>query len=782
MRVTDLARKVDMKTADLRERLPDFGVATDAKDIETELAHEIMAKLNSGETAASVADEDDEGPELMGMMFDDEEEEEPAVEEKDEESEEKEDSEDEESEEKDEEKPARVVAAGFNVGERRQKSSADQEAARDRWAAAKKASETGVEKKVQPAGLPQIQRLSGGSGRTKPVREPEVQRKPKKVQELVIDTSQPKREIALGDTISIREFGEKMGVSPVRIVMELLKNGVMTTVNASIDFDTAVIMSDTFWVEIVRDTTAVSGEDLLKGNIEKLLEDDEKNLVDRAPVIAVMGHVDHGKTTLLDAIRKANVASGESGGITQHIGAYQTTVKDRKITFLDTPGHEAFTAMRARGARATDIAVLVVAADDGVKPQTIEAINHAKDAGVPIVVAITKADKDGANLDRVKGELAEHGLQAADWGGETEMVPVAAPTSMGVDELLDIILLTNDLDPVKGNPNREAVGTIIESHLDKSLGPVATLLINTGTLRVGDDFIVGPHAGRIKKMLDHRGKAVKIAEPGDPVLIVGMGTLPERGIGEILQAFPDATSAKAKAEEFARLLDMKAKQKVTNLGQLLGQINTGKIKELKIVLKSDVEGSLEAIRASIEKIENPEVKPKIIHAGVGDVTETDVLMAAAAGGLLLAFHVDANPHVSKIADQEGVTIRRHKIIYKLLEEIEKMLGGMLEAEEVETDIGELEVKGIFLSKKKEMIIGGIVKEGYLEQGSAIRLYRGDEEYGIGRISSIQKGQDTAKKVEINHECGLKVELKGGIIVEEGDRIIAWKKETIEKTL
>lgn len=808
MRVTDLARKLNLKTEDLRARLPKFGVRSDAKELTAEQAQKVSAALSTPGAAKSVdtkKKEEDSGPELMGLMFDDEptgmliESDEPAAEpaKQIEDVATEEEPEEEDADEEDEapivttpepQKPAPVVAApaparppvGVTGFTRTTRSAADVAAARERWATAKRASEKIIEKKKTTPGAvvaarAPLPRRRGKFGAPDPVEELIPVPKKKTLKELVIDKTQPKRKIAITDIVTIRELAEKIGISPIRIVAELFKQGVISNVNATIDFDTASIISESFWCEIIRDNTVVSSDDLLKGNIEKLLIDEPENLSPRAPIVAVMGHVDHGKTTLLDTIRKANVAGGESGGITQHIGAYQVEHNGRKITFLDTPGHEAFTAIRARGARATDIAVLVVAAEDGVKPQTLEALNHAREAGVPIVVAMTKVDKPEANIERTKTMLSEHDLIPSDWGGKTEMVPVSAKENRGISELLEIILLTNDVEPVLANPNRLAVGTIIESHLDKSLGPVVTVVINTGTLRVGDSFIVGPVVGRVKKMIDWNGKSLKAAPPGTPVQLAGLPELPQRGVGEILQAFPDTASARAKADEFARIIEIRNQQKVSSMGALISRINTGKIKELKIVLKADVDGSLEAIRGSLEKIVNVEVRPKIIHAGVGDVTETDVLMAESADALLLAFHVGVPPHVAKIADHDRVTIRRHTIIYKLIEEVEKMLSGLLDPEIVETELGSLEVRGVFLTKPSEQIIGGMVTDGHLETNALVRIHRGGVQVAEGKLTGLKREKEDVREIRQGYECGLRIAVKN-FKIELGDIIEAYKIE------
>lgn len=753
MRISDLSRKLGIKTEELRTKLADFGVAEKALEIDSEKADEILK--NWGQKK----EEDDQS--LMGMVFDEEPEEIEA-------EAETENKEDEKKENLKKEEPA--AKAQKEKTEEIKPVNAGQEAARARWARAKKASEKLISRKVKKMEKDKVKRIS---------------RQQERLEEAMADSSKQAAathgEIKIGDAISVREIAEKMGVSPIRVVGELLKNGVMANLNQIIDFETASIVCEAFNCKVAHDTSAVSGKEILKGNIAKLLEDEAENLVERPPIIAVMGHVDHGKTTLLDAIRKTNVVEGESGGITQHIGAYQVEVKKRKITFLDTPGHEAFTTMRARGARATDIAIIVVAAEEGIKPQTIEAINHARAAEVPIIVAITKIDKPGANIEKVKGELAEHDLQATDWGGKTEIVPVSATTGKGVDDLLEIILLTNDVDPVKANPNRDAVATVIESRLDKSLGPVATVLINTGTLRTGDNFVIGPIVGKIKKMFDWNQKTVKSAEPGMPILIAGLSELPQTGVGEILQVLPDSETAKKKATEMQKIIDATAREKSSGMSQIIGRINSGNLKELKIVLKTDVEGSLEAISENIAKIGNDDVKAKIIHSGVGNVSETDVLMAAAADGFLIAFHVKVPPAAAKIANRESVTIRQHTIIYKVLEEIEKMLNGLLDPEEIETTIGELEVRGIFFTKGKEQTIGGMVKSGKMINGSKVRIFRDEKLIDESRISSLKREKENTHEVKEGFECGLKLSLTKTKIVE-GDIIEAWTIEKKERKL
>jgi len=502
-----------------------------------------------------------------------------------------------------------------------------------------------------------------------------------------------------------------------------------------------------------------------------------ENLQTRPPIVTVMGHVDHGKTSLLDAIREADVVSSEAGGITQHIGAYQVERDGRKITFIDTPGHEAFTEMRARGAKVTDIAILVVAADDGVKPQTIEALNHAKDAEVPIIVAVNKMDKEGANLDRVKAQLAENGLQPEDWGGKTVMVPVSAITGSGVRELLDMILLTADLQELKANPNRPAVANVVEAHLDKSLGPVATVLLNTGTLRLHDTVVVGNTFGRIKLMFDHRNKRVQSAGPAMPVQIAGLDSTPR--VGDVLQVVASMEDARRKSEDIQLMRKEKDSTVAANsLAKIIDAIQMGKMRTLKVVLKTDTLGSLEAIKQSFAKIEHPEVTTKVIHSGVGEITESDVSMSQSADAILVGFHVLANKHVQQVAYRLGVEILIYQVIYKLIDDVKKLLSGLLEPEIEQISIGKAEIKEIFLTERKHMIIGCKVTTGKLQVKTRMRIYRNDVEFDEGFLESLRHNKDQVNEIKEGNECGVKYEGKAKL--EVGDIIECWKEERREK--
>ncbi|MBD3156661.1 translation initiation factor IF-2 [Candidatus Peregrinibacteria bacterium] len=588
-----------------------------------------------------------------------------------------------------------------------------------------------------------------------------------------------KKTILIPTVISVKEFAEKTGSNPAKVIGELMKNGILANINQQIDYDTAAIIAEDLGIKIKRKRDEAALEDLFEGDLEALLkEDDKDDLSPRPPIISVMGHVDHGKTKILDYIRSANVIDTEAGGITQHIGAYQVEKNGKKITFLDTPGHAAFTAMRARGAKATDIAILVVAADEGVKPQTIEAINHAQDAGIPIIVAINKIDKPNAAPDKVKGELAEHGLQAEDWGGKTIMTPVSAITGEGMDTLLDMILLTAEMEDLKANPNRDAVATVIESHLDKNLGPIATVLINTGTLEIMDNVVVGTSYGRIKVMKDHTGKNMKKARPATPVLIAGLSKTPQSG--DILQVVKDEKTARTRATQLEALHNKAKKQGIAPGKDIIARIASGKLKTLKIVLKADTKGSLEAINQSLNKIKDKEVAIKIIHSGVGNVNESDVMMASASGGLVVGFHVNVPSQVDSTAEREQVEILQYKIIYKLTDDIKKLLSGLLEPEIIDVDLGKVSVKKIFYSGKKQMIIGCKVTNGRVENKAQARIVRDDEVVGEFEIESLRKVDEKVKEIKEGNECGIKISRK--IDVQEGDILDIYKQEKKIRTL
>lgn len=585
--------------------------------------------------------------------------------------------------------------------------------------------------------------------------------------------------VEIPSILSLKEFAEKTGLSVTAVIASLLKNGMMATINQQLDYDTAAIVADELGVTITRKEEEANVQDLFEGDLSKLLQDEKENLQVRPPIISIMGHVDHGKTKLLDYIRKTNVVAGEAGGITQHIGAYQVVKHGQQITFLDTPGHEAFTSMRARGAKATDIAILVVAADEGVKPQTVEAINHAKEAGIPIIVAINKIDKAAANPEKVKGELVQYGLQAEDWGGKTIMVPVSAHTGEGIDKLLDMILLVAEMEDLKANPNRPAVGTVVESNLDKALGPVATILVNTGTLRVGDSVVVGTSVGKIKAMHDYKGDTIKTAPPSTPVRISGLSKVPHAG--DILQSFKTDKVAKEKAEKLKEMMAVREERLSGSMVErLVSGISSGEINFLKIVLKADTKGSLEAIMQALQKIKGTDVAVKVIHFGVGNFADTDVIMAAASQALLVGFHVKASIHVKKMAENEHVDIKNYEIIYKLTEDMTAILSGMLEPEINVIELGKIELKEIFLDKKKWIIAGGRVIEGKVQAGAMVRVTHKGETLFETKLESLKHVKEDVRELEKGSDCGIKISTPKP--VEPGDILEAFKIERIERKL
>ncbi len=586
--------------------------------------------------------------------------------------------------------------------------------------------------------------------------------------------------VEIPDQISVKELAEKTGLSAAMLIGGLMKNGILANINQIIDFDTAVIITTDLHIELKKKRGAATAEDLFRGNLEKLLgEEDPRDLKPRPPVVCVMGHVDHGKTSLLDAIREENVVAKESGGITQHIGAYQVELKGNKITFLDTPGHEAFTAMRARGAQATDIAILVVAADDGVMPQTIEAYNHVKEAGVPIIVAINKIDKPGANPDRVKAELAELGLQPEDWGGNTMMIPVSALKKQGVDKLLESILLVAEMEELKANPDRPAVATVVESHLDPSLGPVATIIVNTGTLRIADSFIIGRAHGRIKLMMNHTGKRVQVLTPSDTAQIVGLDEVVQSG--QILQVLKDEKQARQRASQVKGLIEDELIQSGMGMQEILQRIKEGSLKLLKLVLKGDVQGSVEAIKQSLAKIKSDDVAIKVIHSGVGDITESDVMMAGATpGAMVIGFHVEANQHVQRLAERMNVEVVSYEVIYKLTEDMTKILKGLLEPEILTVELGSYKIMKVFFTGNGEMVVGGKITEGKMQNKAKLKVMRDGVLIGTGALTSLKLVNEEMHELEKGQECGIKY--TGSVHLKEGDILEAWKQEKRMKTL
>ncbi|MDD3145555.1 MAG: translation initiation factor IF-2 [Candidatus Gracilibacteria bacterium] len=581
--------------------------------------------------------------------------------------------------------------------------------------------------------------------------------------------------VTVGDFLSVKELSEKIGVVLPKLIAEFMKNGMMVTINSKIDFETASIIGDAFGIKLERENAlGASVEDLVLGNISSFLnEDDASKLIPRSPVVSIMGHVDHGKTSLLDYIRSAKIAAGEAGGITQSIGAYQVELPQGNITFLDTPGHEAFTVMRARGAKSTDIAILVVAADEGVKPQTIESISHAREADIPVIVAINKMDKVGANPDHVKGQLAEHGLVAEDWGGDIPMVPVSAHTGFGVDDLLEIILLVAEMRELKANPDRNGVATVIESHLDGNLGPVATVLINTGTINSGDNIVCQDSCGKVKILKNYQNQKVKFAKPGEPVLIVGLDRVVDGG--DILQVVNTPDIAKSKAVEYKTLLEKQKKAGSSGLELLMSKIKSGNLKQLKIILKADTNGSLEAIKNALIKLSTPETTVSIILSGVGSITEGDILMGKGSDAILVGFSVGVLPTAKSTLESAGVEYISSDIIYHITDKIEKIVTGMLDPKEVEIILGKAKVGGIFFTDKKFMILGLIVQpENKVETNTMARVIRKKKMIGTGKIESLKQGLLEVKEVEGPTECGIK--FVSNIIIENGDELEIYKTE------
>lgn len=590
--------------------------------------------------------------------------------------------------------------------------------------------------------------------------------------------------VTLPDMISVKELAEKTGIQVPKLVQTLMKNGVMATITQSIDYDTAAIVMSELGVETQREQKTASAEHLQSRNLRELMKDDPEKLQPRPPVIVVMGHVDHGKTAILDAIRQTDVVSTEAGGITQHIGAYQVehTVDgvSRKITFLDTPGHEAFTAMRARGAQVTDIVILVVSAEEGVKATTIEAINHAKEADVPIIVAINKMDKERADPDRVKGELAQYGLQPEEWGGTTSMVPCSAVSKQGISDLLDHIIFLADVREFKANPDRQAVATVIESHLDTSLGALATIIVNTGTLRVGDIIVCGETTGKVKSLTDAHGKRLVDVGPSGPARVSGFGGVPR--VGEIVQAVASDREARALLEQVQEFAGGEQKR---NFADLVTRLSEGKITYLKVVLKTDAQGSQGAIQDALGKLsaEDGMVNVKVIHSAVGGVSENDVMMAAASDGIVLAFHVPVPPEVLRTAEREGIEVRQYRILYELLDEVSALLTGLVQPVEQESILGHLQVRGVFLTKHSEQIIGGKVTDGAIKR-VPFRLQRPSsgsgelEVVGTGRILSLKHVDKDIKEAKEGSECGMRVDTTTP--VQEGDVLEAYIREFKKK--
>ena len=583
--------------------------------------------------------------------------------------------------------------------------------------------------------------------------------------------------VKVPDSIQVKELSERLDISAADIIKDLMGLGIMITLNEEIDFDTASIIAAEHEIEIEREVSDIEDfEEMLDKKYN--YEDTEPNkLVKRPPVVTVMGHVDHGKTSLLDAIRSTNQIKKEAGGITQHIGASNVKVNGEQIVFLDTPGHEAFTSMRARGAQITDIAILVVAADDGVMPQTIEAINHSKAAGIPIIVAVNKIDKPTANPDKVMQELSEHGLISEDWGGDTIFVPVSAKQNMGIEDLLDMILLVAEVQELKANPNRKAVGTIIEAKLDKGRGAVATVLVQKGTLSIGDAVVIGKVSGRIRAMIDDRGRKIKKAGPSTAVEILGLSEVPESGTK--LYMVEDDKVARDMAERFKiRLRDeqLKSNQKVS-LDDLFDRIQEGNVKELNLVVKSDVKGTIEAVKQSLLKLSTDDVKVKVIHEGVGGITESDVMLASASNALIIGFNVRPTNNALEVAKTEQVDVRTYTVIYSAIEDIKSAIDGMHEPEYREVFMGRAEVRDTF--KIPNAVVAGVyVISGKITRNSNIRLLRDNVLIYEGELSSLRRFKDDVKELGVNYEGGLSID--GFKDVKVGDVVEAYILEEIKR--
>ena len=576
------------------------------------------------------------------------------------------------------------------------------------------------------------------------------------------------------EVVTVGEFAHALGIPVAQVVAELMKNGVLATINEYIDFETAEIIAEYLGFEVEK-----APEEEVKS--KKQEADFKKGKMEpRPPIVAVLGHVDHGKTSLLDAIREANVRKGESGGITQHIGAYQVEKNGRKITFLDTPGHAAFEKMRQQGAEVTDIALILVAADDGVKPQTIEAINHAKKAETPMIVVITKIDKPEADIVRAKQQVAELGLNPEEWSGDTLVAEVSAKTKEGIDDLLDLILVMTDVNEFKADPKMPAAGIAIETHMDYGKGPVATILVKNGTLRVGDYVSVGETYGKIRSMEDHRKKKLKEAPPSTAVRISGLRGVPK--VSDLLQVFESEKEARSEIENIKKTRKISSLANVKKIGfeELSESMKDAEKKELSIVLKADVRGSLDAIKEAFKKISNSEVAIKIVSGKVGDVTENDIQMAKSGGNIIIGFNVSVSANILTLSKQEKVKIYTYKVIYELLDDVKNLLSDLLPPEIKELTLGKLKVLKVFSSKKGQMVVGGEVKEGKMEKNTQSRIIRGKKEIDRANITLVKKEKDEVSQAQVGTQCG--ISLNKEIPIEEGDIIESFRTEEVKRTL
>lgn len=617
-----------------------------------------------------------------------------------------------------------------------------------------------INQKKKQQGRPQ------GSGKPKPRPEDMLKKTERKKEKT------EKTHVLIPESITVGELASRMKKPATEIIKKLMLLGIMASVNESLDFDTASLIAEEMGCTFEKEIILTDEEKLFHD-----VEDAPESLKPRSPVVVVMGHVDHGKTSLLDCIRNTNVTEGEFGGITQHIGAHRVRVGDKKITFLDTPGHEAFTAMRARGALVTDIAILVVAADDGIMPQTIEAINHARAAEVSIIVAINKIDKEGANPDRVRQELTEHGLVPEEWGGDTICVEVSAKKGTNIDTLLEMVLLVAEMKELKANPDRAAKGTVIEAQLDKGRGPVATVLVQNGTLRVGDIVVAGTSVGRVRAMNDDKGRSVKKAGPSIPVEILGLSEVPEGG--DVFYAVDDERKARevVEARKFKEKQERQKKATAISLDNLFEQIEAGKMKDLNIIVKADVQGSVEAVRQSLERISNDEVRVNIIHGAVGAVTESDVMLASASNAIIVGFNVRPTGGASAAAEDADVDIRLYRVIYDAIEDIEKAMKGMLAPTFREAVTGHVEIRTTFKVSGIGTIGGGYVQDGKIQRSSQVRVVRDGIVIHEGELGSLRRFKDDVKEVAAGYECGLSIDKFNDI--KDGDIIEAYVMEQVE---
>ncbi|MFH1639694.1 MAG: translation initiation factor IF-2 [Chloroflexota bacterium] len=584
------------------------------------------------------------------------------------------------------------------------------------------------------------------------------------------------RSLELPGAISVRQLAELLKTSSIDVIKRLMRKGIMANINQLIDYEIAFQIARDLGYDVHREAKTAQESTSVIGQIKKQQQSEEdSNLKPRPPVVTIMGHVDHGKTRLLDAIRKTNVVDSEAGGITQHIGAYQVEINKQKITFLDTPGHQAFTAMRARGAQVTDIAILVVAADDGVMPQTLEAIGHAKAAGVPIMVAINKMDKPEANPDRVKQQLADAGVICEEWGGDTICVPTSAREGQGITELLENLLILAEMENLRADPKRPAIGVVIEAGMDKNRGPIATVLVHDGTLRLGDIVTVGTTWGRLKAMFNETGKRLKYAEPATPVAIMGLGSVPQ--VGDTLNVVADEHEAQVLIQKQQEEIASSQSRARLNLDNLFDQISAGHIKELNVVLRADVQGSIEPIRNSLEQLSTDNLKVRIIHSGTGNVTESDVLLALASKGLLISFSVGAEPGAKRLAGAEGVDIRTYNVIYTMIDDVAKALKGMFEITPVEVVHGRAEVRAVFPAGKNK-VAGVYVTEGKMSRGDQVRVRRGSDVLSDSTMASLRRFKENVREVATGYEAGVGIVGFSGF--QPGDILEFYRKEKVAR--